>query len=613
MENEEIASDDSNEYEEGDSGSDDVDYYQYYAMSLDDPPGLPKVCPQLKNDMDMLTQVLSPKALEFRSFDDINEMDIDIFVSTASLEKSVAEAWGLVYQEPVVVRLCLNQRLYLEANDIMKIEVLQKSCSSSVVLSQLKKIIETFCREQFSKLDNEAVQHAVSKTLPQTACGKDNSLAEIFQMGFRLEDAQAAFTVAEGDKQKAVELLLTGFRVESELYVQPHTPVTSDPKEIPSLERGFLLQLHDFVQQRMKTLNEFCPICDNKHDVTRQSMLKPVVCNRELCIFALETLGVSAGVTFIMNTQPEVTNLLILLTKAAVLSPRHEKILEPYPSVVNPLRPNQMALCSSRKDHETLKVVLRRLPKLHPKIASSEADIRKLLDSQHELCYPLVRWILSSNRSHIVLLPRDQQLNCINTPYQFLLRNSPPVQDEMFRAKKESHGSVFAFHGSPLENWHSIIRHGLIVASGTDKQLHGAAHGKGIYLSPSIQLSSSYCGNKVIGIKNLPQQGSTTKGTQQGSKAKGIEKTPELDEDGPLELPSDTQRMICIALCEVINDPRHLNKLSTGIWTCTLGENVCTRFFFLFDNPLPFQGAPCVESTADSFLKRIKKVLKNYD
>ena len=42
------------------------------------------------------------------------------------------------------------------------------------------------------------------------------------------------------------------------------------------------------------------------------------------------------------------------------------------------------------------------------------------------------------------------------------------------------------------ENWHRIIRTGLVAASGTSLQIHGAAYGPGVYLSPQCQLSLGY-------------------------------------------------------------------------------------------------------------------------
>lgn len=46
--------------------------------------------------------------------------------------------------------------------------------------------------------------------------------------------------------------------------------------------------------------------------------------------------------------------------------------------------------------------------------------------------------------------------------------------------------------GSPVENWHSILRKGLINYSGTELQLNGTACGNGIYLSPDASIPASY-------------------------------------------------------------------------------------------------------------------------
>ena len=46
--------------------------------------------------------------------------------------------------------------------------------------------------------------------------------------------------------------------------------------------------------------------------------------------------------------------------------------------------------------------------------------------------------------------------------------------------------------GSPLENWHSILRHGLMNASDTKYQVNGRVHGSGIYISPLAGHSFGY-------------------------------------------------------------------------------------------------------------------------
>eukprot|EP00479_Gromia_sphaerica_P013772 TRINITY_DN7858_c0_g1_i1.p1 TRINITY_DN7858_c0_g1~~TRINITY_DN7858_c0_g1_i1.p1 ORF type:complete len:169 (-),score=21.84 TRINITY_DN7858_c0_g1_i1:123-629(-) len=70
-------------------------------------------------------------------------------------------------------------------------------------------------------------------------------------------------------------------------------------------------------------------------------------------------------------------------------------------------------------------------------------------------------------------------------------KNSKLKQKKRLGAGK---GSRFAWHGSPLGNWNSIIREGLRNMSGTKMQLHGAAHGAGIYLAKQSSHSIGYCG-----------------------------------------------------------------------------------------------------------------------
>lgn len=120
-----------------------------------------------------------------------------------------------------------------------------------------------------------------------------------------------------------------------------------------------------------------------------------------------------------------------------------------------------------------------------------------------------------------------QQLKFMHTPHQFLLLSSPPAKESNFRAAKNLYGSTFAFQwvhifiitkgywnavlflflpfevcscestvlkdfwchsafytvnftafffilfsGSHIENWHSILRNGLVVASNTRLQVN---------------------------------------------------------------------------------------------------------------------------------------------
>ena len=67
---------------------------------------------------------------------------------------------------------------------------------------------------------------------------------------------------------------------------------------------------------------------------------------------------------------------------------------------------------------------------------------------------------------------------------------APPARQARFAALKARHDSKFAWHGSPAENWHCILRSGLRSASGTKLQLHGAAHGAAGILLTLLQFET---------------------------------------------------------------------------------------------------------------------------
>ncbi|KAK3597914.1 hypothetical protein CHS0354_042252 [Potamilus streckersoni] len=220
----------------------------------------------------------------------------------------------------------------------------------------------------------------------------------------------------------------------------------NNPKKVPPLTDGFLVQFLRYVRQRISTLNEYCVVCDEPHVFQNGAMLKPAVCSRELCVFAFQTLGVMSEAPGDIATGAEVVDLIVAMTKAACKSAHKKIIFNPFPC-------NRSELS------------------FHP---NSKNYDKTTLDEINVLIYPLLQWIISSNRSHIVKLPVDRQLSFMHTTHQFLLLNSPPAKEVAFRAAKEKYGSTFAFHGSSIENWHSITRKGLIIASGTKLMMNEA-------------------------------------------------------------------------------------------------------------------------------------------
>uniref|UniRef100_A0A8C0AH17 Poly [ADP-ribose] polymerase n=1 Tax=Bos mutus grunniens TaxID=30521 RepID=A0A8C0AH17_BOSMU len=286
-------------------------------------------------------------------------------------------------------------------------------------------------------------------------------------------------------------------------------PAPNGAKCIPIRDRGFLVQTIEFAEQRIPVLNEYCVVCDEPHVFQNGPMLRPTVCERELCVFAFQTLGV-------MN---EAADEIATGAQAPYL------------------------------------------------------EIKKQMDKQDPLAHPLLQWVISSNRSHIVKLPVNRQLKFMHTPHQFLLLSSPPAKESNFRAAKKLFGSTFAFHGSHIENWHSILRNGLVVASNTRLQLHGAMYGSGIYLSPMSSISFGYSGmNKKQKVSAKDEPASSSKNSNASQSQKKGQQSQFLQ----------SRNLKCIALCEVITSP-DLHKHGE-IWVVPNTDHVCTRFFFVYED-----------------------------
>ncbi|GBC07264.1 hypothetical protein RclHR1_07340010 [Rhizophagus clarus] len=158
-------------------------------------------------------------------------------------------------------------------------------------------------------------------------------------------------------------------------------------------------------------------------------------------------------------------------------------------------------------NYSLLNSTIDKLPSVSTMVQYAKKKILKAeLDKLDPLCFPLLSWIISSNRTHLRLMESEDekvQFGESGTNYgnwkQFIMIMSSPEKEETFQREKEklknerrgqALGELFAFHGSPLQNWHSIIRTSL----NWKKIVHGRAYGDGVYHSLQAQTSSSYAG-----------------------------------------------------------------------------------------------------------------------
>jgi len=261
-------------------------------------------------------------------------------------------------------------------------------------------------------------------------------------------------------------------------------------------------------------------VCDRNLDL--KTSYKLPICGSKDCIRVYETSACGNIVKEIKH-QPEVVDFLLNLLACAasgnntrgwnrnglglsnttVINNRPGRVVRPGAPPIKSFEPfpNEIGFNSDQaQDIDLLLAVLHKIPGvLEMAQFSSDEQLKVVLDDISPLAFPLLRWVIRSNRAHLSLIPTKKQIKEMNTPWQFQLVNSFPEHEAQFYKWKEnarqwalSHpndghinnqhpayfgivpglanqskrlvnntGSYFAFHGSSITNWHSIVRTGL--------------------------------------------------------------------------------------------------------------------------------------------------------
>ncbi|KAF5925290.1 hypothetical protein HPG69_001734, partial [Diceros bicornis minor] len=552
--------------------------------------------PQLDADIEAVKEIYSENSVSIREYGTIDDVDIDLHINISFLDEEVSTAWKVLRTEPIVLRLRFSLSQYLDGPE-PSIEVFQPSNKEGFGLGlQLKKILGMFTSQQWKHLSNDFLKTQQEK---RHSWFKASGTIKKFRAGLSIFSPipkSPSFPIIQDSMLKG-KLGVPELRVgrlmnrsisctmknpKVEVFGYPPSPqagllcpqhvglpppartsplvhglgkVSGHCKNIPTLEYGFLVQnlfspqIMKYAEQRIPTLNEYCVVCDEQHVFQNGSMLK-------------------------------VVDLLVAMCRAALESPRKSIIFEPYPSVVDPTDPKTLAFNPKKKNYERLQKALDSVMSIREMTqghcltglisGNQEADGQAGSPGASSPAVVWIEWIISSNRSHIVKLPLSRQLKFMHTSHQFLLLSSPPAKEARFRTAKKLYGSTFAFHGSHIENWHSILRNGLVNASYTKLQLHGAAYGKGIYLSPISSISFGYSGMGK-GQHRMPSKDELV---QRYNRMNTIPQTRSIQSRF-----LQSRNLNCIALCEVITS-KDLQKHG-NIWVCPVSDHVCTRFFFV--------------------------------
>lgn len=192
-----------------------------------------------------------------------------------------------------------------------------------------------------------------------------------------------------------------------------------------------------------------------------------------------------------------------------------------------------------------------------------DRNLEARLNSRSMLLFPLLKWIITTNRSYIYELRGPHKFRDIPSSFQFKFMTSSPERErqfqllvkeaEKFRGKGE--GVKWAWHGSPLPNWHAIVRNGLKNMSNTKYRANGAAFGSGVYLAPDSGTSYWYCD-----ASNTDTWALSMLNRDRHAKGHGL---------------------YCLALCQIVNHeklkpPEPYYVVPTETW-------IITRYLFVFN------------------------------
>lgn len=168
-----------------------------------------------------------------------------------------------------------------------------------------------------------------------------------------------------------------------------------------------------------------------------------------------------------------------------------------------------IAICRLLDTLPTVTAMREYLSSRHP------ADLSNWVDRIEPHALSLLRWVIASNRSCIMQVDGDRIANQSSAQptasgkeqervygmkgqMQFRFAMGAPDKEQRFVTEvretatrlKLKHPTLFAWHGSPMANWHMIIREGL----NFERADHGRAYGDGVYHSQQAQTSMGYSG-----------------------------------------------------------------------------------------------------------------------
>ncbi|KAJ8461993.1 hypothetical protein ONZ45_g18095 [Pleurotus djamor] len=358
------------------------------------------------------------------------------------------------------------------------------------------------------------------------------------KFGFGWAAAELLYSLVEKNQtlpqtivESNLEALLAEDAQEAELaqtYDLPDDPLSN---LAPSADLNLPLIAFSYLIRRLLFVSRYCVVCHNKTSAEYET-LKPYVCENKLCSYQYYAYNQGPSLEYEIIHNTTVVDLLVSL---AYSSAAEDSMDDPLPVGMDLLVPsptnnyglayaptpksasaNRQAPTSSLQRFDDLnKSQMRRaivslidaLPPitsmkkhlLQPvKPGQSKPKLKDLDPSIPAAAWSILRWCIASCTADLEQLEGESLIgNVDNSWRQFRFSVGAPDAEAKFKtaiagaqqrnANTRAYPTLYAFHGSPLKNWHSIIRHGLWYK----EIIHGRAYGNGVYLAKDGQISMS--------------------------------------------------------------------------------------------------------------------------
>lgn len=349
----------------------------------------------------------------------------------------------------------------------------------------------------------------------------------LVEQDFDPQQASEALALCSNNLDDAKQFLLTG-KVPSTNSNEFDFNHLDESLFIPTYDECPFIYLILEIVEAFLDLNDHCCICRKKLPF---SGIRPQHCTDALCQFGYNMIGVCSSVASEIRRDPLAADLVFSIFSASF---SNAEFMDPKPS--QELIDKSRQIFSSLPPMETI-----------ARNCKKDGDISRLYGQD---TLSLLRWVLMTNRSQIISLPKHLTVQGIPTNFQFMTLISTPESELEFQSKKKQYGSLFLWHGSGGDRWHSILHNGLKNMSKLGKAIHGTACGEGIYLANNSCTSMGYS----QGVQNLYINSKIG------------------------------NNLRCIALCEVANMPSNILRNFSGIKTL-IDEKACVvRFIFAYSN-----------------------------